>query len=328
MAENLYNHGDPSISFSGGTVEELIRRGLLVRDGNNTPRSENANFVFSTDNPELDQSEEMIVLWSQPFEYGTNYITLNGLLNKVFDQAHYEKGLEYLKAHGLHGDNIIKGHRAGVNNTNIYTLDRTSSILHARELGVDLETLISEYLALSNLDDQFKDITKVIPLEDTTRFMFQTLTEYEDEVQSNLDMKVFSSDPGNLPDYYIGAKLTDDNIGFYIDLGGRLRASYDSFVLYRASRLILDLLEFANNEDEYVVGRLPSGTVQFVLEKPLVDRLLRKFGSYNVLVLRWNNATATTESLNGIHFERIVDVKTRKLYNAVDVFGYKETREG
>lgn len=315
MAENDLNYSAPNVAQGSGIAEALITAGFIEKDGTNTPKIEN--------DVEQAYKKENAILFEKEHKYGREYVTYNGIYHIEFRAEHADEAQKFIDENGAIGTDLIYHTKRGKGGSTLFSFNKANSRVKYTQLGINLTELREAYDGSNDLTDVLDGTNTVIPLPDVKYFMFNTLEDYENEKQANDDVLAFNSNPANLPDYYIGTVTSDDNVGFYVDLSGRLRASYDSFLLHRATKLLQDLKEYAKPE-EYQVGRLPSGTIMFVLSKDLTDRFKEKFGSYTVLAIRWNDVKAPKQKAEDMNFEKVLDIKTKTLLDAEDVFGFKK----
>lgn len=317
MAENDFNYSSPNLAAGSGIAEAMVAAGFIEHNGVNTPKVEAGVAVYD---------KEHAILFEKDFEYGREYVTYNGIYYIEYRAEHADEAQKFIDENGAIGTNLIYHTKRGPGNSTLFSFNKVNSRIKYTQLGVNLTDLRNAYDNSNDLTDVLDGTNTIITKADVKYFMFNTLEDYEDDIQAKEDELAFNGNPNNLPDYYIGAANSDDNVGFYVDLSGRLRASYDSFLLHRATKLIEDLKAFAK-PDQYLVGRLPSGTVQFVLSRELTEMFKQKYGSYSVLAIRWNDIKAPKEKADNVEFEKVLDIKTKTLLDAEDVFGFKKKQK-
>lgn len=335
MSDNNINYSNNNLA-GGGFTEAAVNAGYIANtDGSHTPRTD-TSYISAMDmfNESLPESQRIIgydkpsiAIWEQLNDTGRIYVGYDGLYRVEFLPGHRKAALAWKSNYILTTKDSSFKEDETESGRITYILTRTKSEPFITELGLDVEALKTAYDASTELTPSFTNLNHVVPSDVSTYLLTESLDVLKREQQAKADYKLFSDDISNYVDKYFGGERTGTDIGFYIDKSGRIRATYDSFAVYRGKQLVDDLLEFSDDDDtQYAVGYLArTGSIQFVLSKELSAKFLDEFGSYDMLSRRWNNTELKPTNFNpgeSVVFEAIVNIEDGTLLDANTIFGF------
>lgn len=263
--------------------------------------------------------KDEVVLYEQATLTGKVFLRYDGHWGVEFDAGNEEEARQFMRTHS---SNIYR--HLNVKGKTIYILNETQSQVEYTKADVDIVRLREEY------DNNAVDITpyfeeiegKTLSEKNVEYFLLNTLEDKENEKEFLENAQFFTKDVYNLPYTYFGIE-SDEDVGFYLDYAGNIRATYDHQYIGRAKPLIKDLLFFGKPED-YAIARLPTDTIQFVIREPLVSKLLKERNGHNNLAFTYNSkkekAVDFTEDELKV-FERVLDLSSNTLMSITNVFG-------
>lgn len=263
--------------------------------------------------------KDEVVLYEQTTLTGRTFLRYDGHWGVEFDEGNEEEARQFMRAHS---SNIYR--HLNVKGKTVYLLNETQSQVEYTQADVDIVRLREEY------DNNAVDITpyfeeaevKTLSAQNVEYFLLNTLEDKANEKEFLANAQFFTKDVYNLPYTYFGHE-SDEDVGFYLDYAGNIRATYDHQYIGRAKPLIKDLLFFGKPED-YAIARLPTGTIQFVIREPLVSTLLKERNGHNNLAFTYNakkekEVEFTEDELKV--FERVLDLSSNTLMSITNVFG-------
>lgn len=330
--DNQYNY-DNNVLSGPGTVENLVRSGLIV-DPNFVmqPRTGGIEAITIVDAPTTGPvvyDKRKSLLHEIHTDFGREYLNYSGTWCVEFVEGNKEKAEAYRNS--LFEKNIFNFiEKDSSSGSYIIELPSTLSNEKIAEHSLDLAALREVYDNAEEITPYFEKSPKIISAVDVGYFLVNDIKQYEEDRAAAVDMKLFdANDVNNQPAMFFGGHLTGQDIGFYIDKGGRLRATYDMNMLFRSKPLLDDLIAYGKPED-YMAATYPSGTVQFVASKSLTDKLLKAFNTHEALAKRYNDESKMFKDFTpGTYpeFEDVLDVTTGKFHSANDLFGYTTDEE-
>lgn len=339
---NTYTY-DNQVLSGPGTVEHLVRSGMIADPtGVMQPRSvttiapEYATTSITVVNlpepqkiPDFDKRK--VLIWETRTQYGREYLTYDGTWVVEYLGGYREEALEYRVARMANDETKDTIEREFPDGGMLFEFSKEDSQVEYTRRGLDLALLRNNYDNVQEITPEFTEMKRDVKGDTTAYFLVHTLKEHEEEVQSAADMKLFdANDDKNNPLFFFGGRLTGQDIGFYIDKGNRLRATYDPSALFRSKPLLDDLIAHGT-PDDYVAATYPTGTVQFVVSRSLTEKLLAKFsGSHDALARRYNDETRTYKDFKPSdypQFEDTLDVETGQFKSASETFGISTDEE-
>lgn len=334
---NTYNYDNNSLS-GPGTTEALVRQGYIANEaGLHTPRNTNVAYKTarinsipsSLDVTKLPENQVIngfdkrkVIIWETKTPTGRELLSYDG-----YYYIEILKGFD-LEAQ-LWAENRIKSgdtnfQRREGKGRYLFILSTEASRTEYTNRGLDLNQLRNVYDGAEDLTPYFTDMDRAIPGQSSTYFLRNTLEDFETQLQVSNHMRYYTKEHHNLIKYYFGGAKNTPDVGFFRDMGGRIRVSYDTHMLSRSEPLVKDLLEHADPE-QYVISRFKNGMIQFVLNKDLADALVDKFGNEQTLANRWNNDRVVfTGDFNVALYsqlENAVDLETGHLVSPQYLFG-------
>lgn len=337
MAENNYNYDNPTLS-SPGSVENLVREGKIAdpegKHQPKTPGKKREPIPSTLKLEDLPKDQEInnfdkrkVIVYEERTDVGREFITYEGYWYVEFLRGYEEQAKAWLKAKLAAGEGHVTKYERKGRTLFEYVLADSRKELDKRNLTLD--QLRKDYDDAEDITAYFKDIPRDVSVDNVEYFLLNDLSQYEADAQLKADLKYFTSDGSNLADTYIGGSLSNGDIGFYYDRGGRLRATYDPVFLYRAKALIEDLITYGS-PDQYVMGYFRHGVVQFVIEKDLVEKLIQVYGTEDTLVLRWNNVDTDAPHFKmGDYpgFEDVLDIHSKQYLSSDAIFEFTKEKE-
>lgn len=340
MTDNNYNYANPTLAAGGSPTEHLILNGSLPNneEGSHTPRLL-AEDMLASDSTEtyvrsLDYDEDDVAIWEQLQAYGRIYFTKEGLFRFEFLPGWKEEAKRVKKDYII-GELEVRNFREEESPSHRITiqLPREASDRMAELYSVDLQNAKALAESARDISPEINAVDNVMDKETTASLMLRPIDEFLRHRQASEDADLFVAKEANYVKFYFGGDLTGSDVGFYIDRSDRIRATYDSFMLYRSKALVEDLLAEAS-EEEYAVGYFPkTKAIQFVLSAELHQRLLEKYISLTNLAKRWNNTQLHADDFDPAKvgmFESVINVESFELMDSVDLLSFtgEKSEEG
>lgn len=330
---NNYNYENHTLA-SGSPTEHLVREGYLENEsGLHTPRT--MMNLSADDLIEYDEEGEVIrsfeyepaenAIWERIEPYGRHYIGYDGLYRVEFLPGYQEEALTYRRELAFERNIRDFIEEETTSHRITYTFNKETTARLLTDTGLDIDSLRNQFDSVSENPLSVTAMKENVAGETIAPLMDMDLETFLKRRQAMEDNRLFTSLKENQVDRYFGGQNTGVDVGFYTDKSGRIRATYDAFMIYRSKPLVEDLLNYAE-ENEYAVGYFPNTkAIQFVLSKPLSERFIERYFSYSNLATRWNNKNTTPSNFDptklGV-FESIINVDTKALIDAVDIFGF------
>lgn len=338
---NTYTY-DNQVLSGPGVTEHLVRTGMIADPtGEMQPRTLPTDTEISATsitvvNLPADQTppafdKRKVLVWETRTEYGREYLTYDGTWHVEYLGGYRVEALAYRDVRMANADTSDTVERELADGGFIFEFSAEDSQTEYTRRGLDLTALRNVYDSIEEATPYFTDSPRTVAGDTTGYFLIHTLKEHEETIQSGLDMTLFDAkDETNSPLYFFGGRLTGQDIGFYIDKGNRLRATYDPSTLFRSKPLLDDLVQHGKPED-YVAATYPTGTVQIVVSAALTEKLLTKYaGSHDTLARRYNDETRTYKDFKPSdypEFEDTLDVTTGQFKSASETFGISTEEE-
>lgn len=298
-----------------------------------TPSSESSRLpVDIPDDQRLDPTEYSInnaIVWQELIDGGRQYVTYRGTWCVDFLPGNRHKAMTWrddrLNA-GEH-DFFENEYTSGVYQ---FVLNKEDSQHMLVSKGLRLDDLRNGYDNATEITPFFQDTPRYIPGQTTSYLTYHSLPEFEKDQRTQQDLLLFNDDTENRPDVLVKVDNDGQDVAAYYDKAGRLRIAYDAPMLYRAKQLLADLAKHGE-EREYVLGRFPSGTVFFVLDKGLVERITRYYPSFNMMIRAWTDDSMSPEENIAEKyptiFENTIDVVNGRLVDTLSLFGLSVNTE-
>lgn len=351
---NPYSHDNQALS-SPGSLERKVEAGVIddpngyhqpkYRSTMNTPTATNPNALPGVLNTQGLPPEQIIdnfdrryqITFEQHPEGYREFVTYDGIVWIEFLKGQEEQAKRWnrnriLSGKTTHQEEIRKGRI-------LFKLSRADSEARLNEVGLSAADLRQKYDTAEEITPYFTGIPRQVDGEKTKFFITETLETFKLNTRLKADLEVFDNRAENFVKYYIG--LPDvygtnvDDIGFYRDYGDRIRASYDPNMIHKVKPLLQDLINFTTGvgeeNEEYVVGLLPNGMLQFVISKDLSNRLVKHYGGETQLVARWNDPYMSPKGFNMKdfkQFEEILVVAERIYVNSDKYLEYGQYTDG
>ena len=326
---NTYNY-DNQVLSGPGTVENLVRRNMIADpEGIHQPRT-GGNFTPENLAPKATEgyNKAEAPVYEVQTDKGRQYLTYGGIWIVEFFKENTVDKVQFLANLDYEGTVTYTEDT----DPTIYRIryDAASSQAERTKRNLDITTLRTKYNEAEDIGPEFTKLPRKVESSLPPYFIRYPLDKFEEDERQINDLKYFSNDPSNYARVYFGGRLTGTDIGFYYDNSDNIRASYDPHYLFKASPLLDDLLKYGTPE-QYVVGRYPSGMVQFVINKDLAKVLLDAYITEDNLAARWNDAkikyTPNFNMGNYPTFEETLDVESGKYISSDSIFEFTTEQE-
>lgn len=326
---NSYNYSDGNLSSGAGRFEEIVRRGMIDNtSGLYTPKIDAYASAVDTSDlpsdqviPDYDKRRSYIYYNILLGDYSREFVNYSGFYGIEFLVGYEDEASEWKNAR-LKTGKSFREMKNDIDST-IFVLNEEDSKVELTRLGLNKDALVKRYDEAKEISKAFSSVKRQLDPELSREYTFKSIDEVKQDLQLASDLKLFSDDILNRPEYFFGDTTVDD-VGFYRDKGNRIRAGYDPSKAYRSQRLVEDLLKYGKPE-EYAVAKYPEGTMIFVLSVPLSERLVNQFGDEAILARRWNDLTLKPKQYDPTIFEgfehAIDPVNKGRLIPANDLFG-------
>lgn len=331
--ENTYNYDNHGLA-SSGAVEHLVRNGMIEdTDGTHQPRTP-ANGLPPVTTLEGGSPKQPFVKADAPIyelssKTGREYLTYGGIWVVEFFKDQEAAKTKLVSELNYEGKVTFTEKQDDTTYKVIY--NEASSQAEYAKRGLDLDALRQAYDNAEDISALFDTIPRNIEAAIGSYFLRKPLEEFERDENLHNDVKYFTASVENYANLYFGGRLTGSDIGFYYDNAGRMRASYDPHYLFKADPLLQDLLRYGHPE-QYVVGRYPSGMVQFVIEPELAKLLVDTYGSEDALAKRWNDSkivySPSFNMGNYPTFEKTLNVESSEYVSSDSIFGFTADENG